>query len=76
MTKSMTQGSASRTRTFVVLSDILSLRLECAKCQSSLTIPRIDRKNAREKSLTRFGQRNAQLAGRTGTNGGGKSWMP
>jgi hypothetical protein len=45
MTQTRLQGSTIRTRTFIQLSDIPFLRLECAKCHSALTIPRIDRKN-------------------------------
>ena len=45
MTQIRPQGSTSRTRTSIELSDILFLRLECSKCHSALTIPRIDRKN-------------------------------
>jgi hypothetical protein len=45
MTHTRSQGSTIRTRTFIEVSDIPFLRLECAKCHSVLTIPRIDRKN-------------------------------
>jgi hypothetical protein len=50
MTQSMTQGSPQRA--FIELSDILSLRLECKRCHSSITIPRMDRGHSDEKFQT------------------------
>jgi hypothetical protein len=50
MTQSTTQGSPRRT--FIELSDILSLRLECKRCQSSITIPRMDKGHSNEKFQT------------------------